>query len=271
MIIIGEKINGTIPGVKKAIELKDDGVIRDLAKRQADAGANYIDICAGTSPEIEVSTLKWLMELVQDTVNIPLCIDSPNIRAIEQVLPFAKRPGIVNSVSEEGGKCEVMFPVIQGTDWQVIALTSDNNGIPRDVQTRVNITKIIVEKASRYQIPPEKIHIDPLVTALSTDSQSLLNFAQTVKAVKELFPTIKVTSGLSNISFGMPLRKIVNQHFYTLATYIGMDSAVMDPCSRDLMTSLLATEALLGRDRLCRKFANAYRDNRIGPIKADAK
>jgi len=104
--------------------------------------------------------------------------------------------------------------------------------------------------------------------ALSTDNQSLHKFLETIKAVKGLYPTIKVTSGLSNISFGMPLRKIINQNFLTIAMYAGMDSAIMDPLNRDIMTTLLATEALLGRDRHCRNFANAYRKNKIGPARS---
>ncbi|MEL7565550.1 MAG: methyltetrahydrofolate cobalamin methyltransferase [Dehalobacterium sp.] len=269
MIVIGEKINGTIPSVKKAIEDKDENFIRSLAAKQTEAGAHYLDVCAGTAPEHEVATLIWLMDLVQDTVDTPLCIDSPNVRVIEKVLPHAKRPGLINSVSEEGEKCEIIFPMIQGTAWEVIALTCDNRGIPSDVQTRVEITQKMVHKAQKFDITPDRMHIDPLVLALSADNKSLLNFTETLKMVKELFPAIKVTSGLSNISFGMPLRKVVNQSFLTIALFTGMDSAIMDPCNRDMMAALLATEALLGRDRFCRNYSNAYRKNKIGPLKED--
>ena len=127
MIIIGEKINGTIPGVKKAIEARDEDYIRDLAVRQAEAGADYIDVCAGTAPEKEAETLTWLMELVQEAVDKPLCIDSPNVKTIEKVSGYAKGPGIINSVSEENNKCYT-FSLIEGARVAVIALTCDNNG-----------------------------------------------------------------------------------------------------------------------------------------------
>ena len=269
MIIIGEKINGTIPSVKKAIENKDEDFIRNLAIKQMNAGADYIDVCASTAPEIEADTLKWLMDIIQDAVDKPLCIDSPNPRTIEAVFKYAKNPGIINSVSEEGEKCEVIYPLIQGTQWQVIGLTCDNKGIPTDVETRVNITRTLVEKADKYGITPDRIHIDPLVIALSTSNTSMLNFVETMKIIKEMYPTIKVTSGLSNISFGMPLRKIVNQSFLTIAAYTGMDSAIMDPCNRDMLATLLATEALLSKDKHCRKYSTAYRKNKIGPIKEE--
>lgn len=269
MIIIGEKINGTIPSVKKAIQVKDEAFIRDLAVRQTEAGADYLDVCASTAPELERETLIWLMGIVQDTVATPLCIDSPNPRIIEEVFKYARKPGLINSVSGEGEKCEIIYPLVRGTDWQVIALTCDNRGIPSDVQTRVEITKTLVEEAAKYDITPDRIHIDPVVMALSADNRSLLNFVETLKTVKNLYPTVKITSGLSNISFGMPLRKVVNQHFFTLAAYAGMDSAIMDPCNRDMYTTLLATEALLGLDKFCRNFSNAYRKNKIGPVKVN--
>ena len=267
MIVIGEKINGTIPSVKKAIEAKDEEFIRNLAIKQVDAGADYIDVCASTAPEFEVETLKWLIDIVQDAVDKPICIDSPNARIIEAVFKYAKKPGIINSVSEEGDKCEVIYPLIRGTQWQVIGLTCDNNGIPCDVKTRVDITKILVEKAQKYDITPDRIHIDPLVMALSTDNTSLMSFVETTRTIKELYPTIKVTSGLSNISFSMPLRKVVNQGFLTIAAFVGMDSAIMDPSNRDMLATLLATDALLGRDKYCRKYSTAYRKNKIGPTK----
>ncbi len=267
LIIIGEKINGTIPSVKKAIEEKDEGFIRNLAVKQSEAGAGYIDVCAGTSPSLEVETLKWLMDIVQDATDTPLCIDSPNPRAIEQVFRYAERPGMINSVSLEGDKCEIVFPLVKDTPWQVIALTCDNSGIPKDVQTRVDIAKTLVEKAESFGIPPERLHIDPLVIALSADNDALLKFIEATQGIKAYYPAINVTSGLSNISFGMPLRKVINQNFLTLARYAGMNSAILDPLNRDLLAALLATEALLGLDKHCRNFANAYRKNKIGPLK----
>ena len=120
-------------------------------------------------------------------------------------------------------------------------------------------------KAANYNISPDRVHIDPMVMALSADNQSLLKFLETLKAVKELYPSIKITSGLSNISFGMPLREVVNQNFLTIAVSAGMDSAIMNPLDRKILAALMATEALLGRDRHCRKFSNDYRKNLIGP------
>ena len=274
MIIIGEKINGTIPPVKKAIAEKDAQFIRDRAIKQAEAGADYIDICASTSPDVEVETLKWLIDIVQEAVDTPICIDSPNPLFLKEVLPCIKKPGLINSVNleyvegTEQDKCDVIFPQMEGTDWQVVALTCDSeHGTPQDVPTRVEITKGIVEKAAKFGITPDRIHIDPLVMALSTDNNSLLNFIDSINQIKALYPTIKITSGLSNISFGLPARRIINQYFMSLAIYAGMDSAIMDPLNKPVMEAIYATDALLSRDRHCRKYSTAYRKGIIGEKK----
>ena len=145
----------------------------------------------------------------------------------------------------------------------MIALTCDNIRILR-CGDQSGIQRIM-DKAEKFNISPERVHIDPMVMALSADNQSMMKFLETLKVVKELYPSIKITSGLSNISFGMPLRQVINQNFLTIAVSAGMDSAIMDPLDRKIMTALMATEALLGRDRHCRKFLNAYRKNQIGP------
>jgi len=267
MIIIGEKINGTIPSVKKAIEERDEAFIKKLAIDQTEAGSSFLDVCASTAPDVEEETLIWLMNLVQDVSDVPLCIDSPNPKTIEAVLKYARRPGLINSVSEEGEKCDIIYPLIKDTEWQVVALTCDNDGIPNDTETRIKIADSLIAKAAGYGITQDRIYVDPLVIALSTDNNSLLKFIDVVKKLKEKYPEVHVTSGLSNISFGMPLRKIINQHFLTHAMFAGMDSAIMDPCNRDMTATLLATKALMGLDRNCRKFNDAYRKNIIGPKK----
>ncbi|NTW71510.1 MAG: methyltetrahydrofolate cobalamin methyltransferase [Eubacteriaceae bacterium] len=270
MIIIGEKINGTIPPVKKAIEERNAEFIRDRAIKQAEAGANFIDVCASTPPDVEVETLKWLIDIVQDAVDTPICIDSPNPIFLKEVIPFIKKQGLINSVNLEmvagtdQDKCDIIFPLMEGNDWEVVALTCDNSGIPCDVQPRVDIAIKIIEKAAKYGITPDRIHIDPLVMALSTDNQSLVNFIDSINKIKAVYPTVKITSGLSNISFGMPARKLINQNFMTLAIYAGMDSAIMDPLNKEIMSSIFASEALLGRDRHTRKFSAAVRKGIIG-------
>ena len=267
MIIIGEKINGSIPNTAKAIAEKDEAYIRELATKQTEFGADFIDVAAGTSPDIERETLRWLIDIVQDTVDTPLCIDSSDVDVILEMIPLAKRPGMLNSVSEEHGKCEKLMPKIADSEWKLVALTCDNNGISTDSRVKFDICSTIMEKAKGYGIAEDRMYIDPLVTTLSTTGDSLLNFNETVRLILDKYPAAHITSGLSNISFGMPFRKAINQQFLTLAMAAGMDSAIMDPTSADMRATLYATQALLGQDKHCRKYLNAFRKGVIGPAK----
>lgn len=269
MIIIGEKLNGAIPAVKKAIEEKDDCFIRDRAIAQSEAGADFIDVCAGTAPAIELKTLEWMIDIVQEAVDTPLCIDSPDPEILKSVFPRCKKPGLVNSMSGEGNKMEILLPLFKDADpkWELVIMTCDNKGIPDTVEKKVELTKRMVEEAKRFDLTPDRIHIDPCIMALSTDNLSFMNFKEEIAAIRAIYPDIHITSGLSNISFGLPVRKLMNQNFMTLSMFVGMDSAVLDPLSRDLMGAIYATEALMGNDKLCRNYSKAYRKGKIGPKK----
>jgi 5-methyltetrahydrofolate corrinoid/iron sulfur protein methyltransferase len=264
MIIIGEKINGSIPSVARAIESRDEAHIRRLARRQAEAGAHYIDICASVDGDIEIETMKWLIDIVQDTVDTPICIDSPNPHTCVACIPYCNKEGIINSVSLEGDKIETVFPAIANTGWQVVALLCDNHGIPSTVEKRLNIAERIFSKVNEYGIPESNVYIDPLVIALATDEQSMTKFAACTRQLRELYPEAHITSGLSNISFGLPARKVINSAFMVLAMHAGMDSAIVDPLNRDLLGLIYATEALTECDEYCLGFIKAYRQGIIG-------
>ncbi|MCL2757099.1 MAG: methyltetrahydrofolate cobalamin methyltransferase [Coriobacteriia bacterium] len=264
MIIIGEKINGFIPKTMAAIEAKDEAYIRQIAQGQASGGADYLDICAGTAPAIERETLTWLIGIVQDEVDTPLCIDSSDPQVLLDMMQLVKNPGLLNSVSLEEGKCEAIFPAIADTKWGIIALTCDKKGIPDDPQVKARIAAEIIKKANEAGIETERIFIDPLVTTLATKQDSLSSFTEAISLIKKDFPEVHFTSGLSNISFGMPYRKAINMQFLALAMAAGMDSAIMDPLSSDMQATLHSTAALLNQDEYCMDYLRAYRAGLFG-------
>lgn len=266
MIIIGEKINGSIPSMGKAIREKDEVHIRDCAKRQAEAGAAYIDVCASVAEDIEVETLKWLIGLVQEVTDVPICIDSPSPHSCVAALPFCKKAGLVNSVSMEGEKIDVIFQVIANTKWECIALLCDDKGIPHSAERRLEVFENIMKKAKEYNIDPSRLYIDPLVETLSSNESTLTMFAECTREIKKQYPNIHVTSGLSNISFGLPARKLINQAFMVLAMNAGMDSAIVDPTNRDLLGLIYAAKALLEQDEYCLEYISAFREGIIGPL-----
>ena len=260
MIIIGEKLNGSIPSVAKAIAERDADLIRERAKKQAEAGATFLDVCASVEEDVEVETLKWMIDLVQEVTDTPICVDSPSEKSCVAAIPFCKRPGLVNSVSLEGNKIDTIFPVIADTDWECVALLCDNDGIPDSVERRMKVFHGIMEKAKEYNIAPSRLHIDPLVVTLSTDQTALTVFAECCRRIKAEYPDIHITSGLSNISFGLPTRKNINQAFMVLAMNAGMDSAIVDPTNKNMIGMIYATNALLERDEYCLDYIDKFKD-----------
>ena len=140
MIIIGEKLNGSIPSVAKAIAERDADLIRERARMQAEAGADFLDVCASVEEEVEVETLKWMIDLVQEVTDTRICVDSPSAKTCAEGIKLCKRPGLVNSVSLEGNKIDTIFPVIADTDWECVALLCDNDGIPDSVEKRMKVS-----------------------------------------------------------------------------------------------------------------------------------
>jgi 5-methyltetrahydrofolate--homocysteine methyltransferase len=266
MIIIAEKINGSIPSTSKAIDEKDEEFIRELARKQDEYGATFIDCCASRNVG-ELELQEWLIGLIQEETDLPIAIDSPDPQVCIDAMKFCKRPGLINSVSGEGNKMEIVFPVIADTKWGVVALLSDDNGIPSDVDGRMKVFNDIMAKAKEYNIDPSRIYIDPLVESLGTSPEALETFCETTKLIKEAYPTIHVIGAVSNISFGLPVRKMINIPFMILAMNAGMDGGILDPTSRDLCGMLHATEALFGEDDYCMEYLEAYRDGLFGPIK----
>ena len=266
MIIIGEKINGAIPSIKQAIEERNEALIRERTRLQVDAGAHFLDCAPSTAPEVEYETMRWLIDIMQDGIDTPLCIDSPNAKLLARILEegCVKKPGMVNSVNEEGDKCETIFPIIAGTPWHVVGLTCDQDGIPSDSRKKIDIAKRIIDKADKYGVALDQLHIDPCVMALSTMATAMKDFETCIKGIHEYAPTVKVTGAISNISFEMPARKYVNSNCMAYAIAAGLDSAIMDPCSVDMMSTIYACEALTMKDKGGRKYNRAYRQGKIG-------
>ncbi|UWG98846.1 methyltetrahydrofolate cobalamin methyltransferase [Dehalobacter sp. DCM] len=267
MIIIGEKINGAIPSVAKAIAEKNADFIRNLAKIQTDAGANFIDVCASTDVSLEVETLKWLIDLVQEVTDTPICIDSPNEQAIVAAIPFCKRPGLINSVSGEGNKIDVIFPIIADTKWECVALLNDDSGISKTAEKRLEVFTNIMKRAKEFGIAPSRLHIDPLVEMLCTSEDGINMIVDVMKEIKQQYPAIHITGGCSNVSFNLPARKLVNQAFLVLAMNAGMDSGIIDPTNQDLLGMIFATEALMGQDEYCMEYIGAFREGKFGQKK----
>lgn len=268
LIIIGEKINGSIPAVAAAIASRDAEVIRQRAIAQTEAGATFIDCCASVPESEELETLHWMIDCIQSVTDLPIAVDSPSARVLAEAWKYCKRPGLFNSVSGEGDKIDILFPILaEQKDWQVIALLSDDTGIPKNAADRLRVFGRIMEQAKAYGISPSRIHIDPLVEMLCTSENGIETNTEVISAVRAQYPSIHITAAVSNISFNLPVRKLLNLGFTVLAMNAGLDSAILDPTNRDLMGLIYATEALLGQDEFCMEYIGAYRRGLFGPAK----
>ncbi len=262
--IIGEKINGTRKRVAQAIAERDAPFIQDLARRQAEAGAAWLDVNAGTHPHQEASDLIWLIENIQTVVDTPLCLDSANPVALAVAIRAVNKTPMINSISGEPARLEGILPIAAEHGCPVIALAMDEKGIPKTVEDRMAVIRRVVAETRRRGLPDGNLYIDPLAMTLSTNIESGNIALNTIRAVHAEIPLAHLTCGLSNISFGLPARSYVNRIFVTLALQAGLDSAILDPLDHEMKATLVATELVLGRDRHCLNYTRAYRAGVLG-------
>lgn len=263
MLIIGENINATIPRVKKMIIDHDADSLVEIAKKQEVAGAGIIDINVGTgegTAEDEINDMKWLVGLIINSVECNLCIDSADIAVLKAGIEAGgKRVGLVNSVKATDGNIAEVMPLTAGNGLPLIALCMDEKGIPKDVVTRLKACEKILKSAEAHGIPFENLYFDPLVMPVSTDISQGAITLETLSGIKKNFPKAKTVLALSNISFGLPRRTVINQAMAHMAQYIGVDALLINPLDPALMISLKAGETVMGRDRHCRKYSRATR------------
>ncbi|BBO73240.1 methyltetrahydrofolate--corrinoid methyltransferase [Desulfosarcina widdelii] len=259
MIIIGELINASRKAIKAAIEAGDGAAIQKVAVDQAEAGADYIDVNAGIFVGKESEYLKWLVETVQQVTDKPCAIDSPDPAAIEAALSVHKGTPMINSISLEKERYEKLMPIIAGTDMKVIALCMSDAGMPQTVEDRMKIADELVGGLLRNNVAVANIFVDPLVQPVSVDSTFGVEFVNAIEQIVKTFPGIHTACGLSNISYGLPSRKFMNQTFMTMAIAKGLDGAIINPLDQKMMANIIAAEALAGKDNFCMNYLKAFR------------
>jgi len=261
MLIVGELINASRKQVRPMLEEQDAKGIQALALKQVEGGANYLDVNAGSYPNKEAEYLEWLVKTVQEVTDKPLCLDSANGKAIERALKVHRGTPMINSVSMDSEQQADLLPVIEGADCLLIGLCmGDRGNPPESAGQRVEIAGQLLEVLDKHGIPRENTYLDPLAQTLSADPNSGVEFFNGVRQIMDDYPGVHTICGASNISYGMPARKIVNRAFMVMAIHSGLDAAITNPTDREMMSSILAAEALVGRDMFCENYCNAYRD-----------
>jgi 5-methyltetrahydrofolate--homocysteine methyltransferase len=263
MLIVGELINASRKSVKEIIEKQDAGGIARLARDQRNNGADYIDVNAGVFVGQEPALLKWLVGAVQSAVDAPCCIDSPDPRAIEAALSVHKGTAMINSISLEKERYEKLLPVVAGSGNKVVALCMSDEGMPATADQRMAIADRLINGLVKHNVALENIYVDPLVQPVSTNDAFGVEFLQAVDRITQAFKGVHTMCGLSNISFGLPERKFINQTFMVMAIARGLDGAIVNPLDARMMACITTAETLAGRDAYCTNYLKAYRAGKL--------
>jgi 5-methyltetrahydrofolate--homocysteine methyltransferase len=264
MIIIGEKINTSLKAIRPAVENMDAAAVQEVAKKQAEAGAQYIDVNCGTFPYKEPELLEWLVNTVHAVTDLPLCIDSPNPEAMRTALKAYKgtKP-LINSVTAEKDRFNSVFPLVKEYNTSIIALCMDDSGMPETADQRVKIADWLINSMTKEGVQISDIFIDPMVRPVSTGTHYGTVALETIRRVMTEFPGVHTTCGLSNISFGLPARKIINQTFLISAVAAGLDSAILDPLDKKIMSFVYSSELLQDKDEFCMNYLTAFREGKM--------
>ena len=259
MIVIGELINATRKAVKAAIENRDEEAIQKLAQDQYRAGADYIDANAGVFMEMEPDCLVWLVKTIQAAVEAPIAIDSVNPEAIEAAVEVHGGIPMINSISLEKKRYDRLVPLVAGTDMKVIALCTEDDGMPETMDDRLRIADKLVNGLMQNNVAVDNILVDPLVQPISVNTGYGVEFLDAVEQIMTRFEGVHTACGLSNVSFGMPNRPFLNRAFMVMAILKGLDGVICNPLDKKIMASIKASEALAGRDRYCMNYLKAFR------------
>jgi cobalamin-dependent methionine synthase I len=266
MLIVGESLNGTIPKVGEAIKVRDVEFVRKLALDQVEAGAQMLDVNAGVAGANEAEDLAWLVGLVQDTVSVPLLIDSADPKALEAALAIHKGRPMVNSISAEKHKLDAVLPLVAGHDCSVVVLCLGDEGIPQTPEARLKLARIVLDWAQAAGLKLEDIYLDTLTLGMGTSDQAARVTLETLRLVRQELPGVRIMCIASNVSFGMPNRRILNRTFATMAVAaaMGLDAVMIDVRDKAMMASLMAAEALAGKDPYCKRYFRAFRAGKLG-------
>lgn len=263
-LVIGERINPTgKKKLKEAYKSGDTGYILREAIAQADAGAHILDVNAGVPGIDEPSVLRATVEAIQSVTDVPLQIDTSDPKALEAALRHYNGKAMINSVNAKQEVMDSVFPLVAKYGGVIVALTLDEAGIPATAEGRVALAKRMIDEGAKYGLSKDDFVVDVLCLAVSADANSANVILESLRRVRyEL--GLRTVLGVSNISFGLPARPLLNATFYTLALEAGLTSAIVNPLSVEMMTAYKSWRALTGRDTSCNDWISSVAEGKVG-------
>ncbi len=261
--VIGERINTSRKKVMAAVADRDAGYIETDVKMQLAAGADFIDVNAGARIGHETDDMEWLLETIMPLATVPLCLDSPDPGVLEMAYGKVDKTPMINSISLEKDRFDTMMPFLKGKECKIVGLCMDDKGMPSSSKEIIDRALTLVSELGSIGLEPDAIYIDPLVQPISTDVNKGNMVLDAVRQIKAACPDVHITGGLSNISYGLPQRKIINRTFVSLMMAAGMDSAIIDPLDSKIMATVRTADMLLGKDDFCMGYLKGVRSKSI--------
>jgi len=266
--IIGERINPTRR--KKLAETMSQGdfsVVQEDARRQVEAGAHVLDVNAGIPGGDEPALLRGAVEAVIQVADIPLCIDTANPAALEAALAVYPGKALINSTTAEASMMDRVLPLAKKYGAAVIGVITDESGLPPTPEARLEVARKLIARAGDYGIPPEDVIIDCLALTVGADHKAGQITLDTMVLVRQELG-VNLNLGASNVSFGLPDRKLINMAYLALAIARGLTTAITDPTVPEIQTTLLACDLLMGRDEYAMRWIKAFRKRSAAAEKA---
>ncbi|UCF10891.1 MAG: dihydropteroate synthase [Candidatus Bipolaricaulota bacterium] len=257
--IVGELINSTRSRVGSALAARDETFIRRLARDQHEAGADVIDLNAGGSTDRELEGLLWLIEIVEDELGTDAClgIDTSDPDVMEKAIAACSAAPMMNSISNEPSKLPLIeIAADRGCD--VIGLAMGEKGMPKTADDRVAETAALLEKCTARGVDPERLYVDQICMSVASDTTQGRAALDAVRRVRDEL-AVKTLVAVSNVSFGLPGRRLLNRTYLALLVAAGLDGAILDPTDRELMATLCAARALVGVDEYCMGYIGHHR------------
>ncbi len=260
MFIIGELINGMYKDVEKAIKEKDKAAIQKIALAQVASGANCLDVNCGPASKDPLSDMPWLVETIQEAIEIPLSLDSTKPKVIEAGLKLVKKKAMINSTSADKERLDVLIPLAKQYKTFLIGLTMDKKGVPQDKDRRLELAAVIAAACQEADFPLTDLYLDPIVLPVNVAQPQAKHVLEAIREFKLLSePAPKTIVGLSNVSQGTCTRSLINRTFVIMAVGAGLDAAILDPLDKELMDGLITSELILEKQIYCDSYLDAYR------------
>lgn len=257
---MGERLNSSRQPVFKAFDQRNERYILEDAKKQEKAGANYIDLNTAALLDKEIQALQWAIPLLQKELSIPISIDTPSHEAMREGLSLHKGKALLNSLTGETERIKSFLPLIKEYKPRVIVLCLDDKGIPKTSDKELSIAQRMVELLVNEGVDLGDIFVDPLVRPIGVDPNAVNLFLESLEKIKKNLPEIKTIAGISNVSFGLPQRSVLNRTFLILALSKGLDAAILDPLDKEIISAILSAQALLGEDPFLKNYLNFIRN-----------